>query len=305
MSRESIADVDLNEETAMETSLQRDLIIETTGHPPRDRFHCVLYPITPHKLLVLGGHTIRQDRDDNNVLHVQSLRAVDVFNIRHKHWSSVLTSSPLYDISTIYPEDITCFLVDSRNDQYQLLAIGQQKVFMTDSSNESGSSQSLQVPHSSSSPSHARWREQRLPSDVSSSSSSSSSVMVPQRRHIFVESPPRPTVSMRNPHLSRPVADYEGFLESGNLSPSGGDVWSSPPRARQYQARPSVSLVSYDDDTVSGESLLGHPLSSSPRDSNWRLNVSPELHSSRASGSDPPSSKHYTLEHLCMMLFFN
>ncbi|KAI9253918.1 hypothetical protein BDA99DRAFT_607450 [Phascolomyces articulosus] len=146
--------------TTIVDSLRRDLILETTGHPPCDRFYCSMQAIGSHKLIIFGGQTVRQDRDDNNILHAHSLRSIDVFNIRRNHWSAIPTTSLDGESHAHYPQNISCFLINNheyphryqqqqRKDNnhhhgyYTLLLIGQQKVFSLssgDSSSISGAS---------------------------------------------------------------------------------------------------------------------------------------------------------------------
>lgn len=142
------------------TSLERDLILETTGHPPRDRFNCVLV-VVGHKLLVLGGQTVRQDREDNNVLHVHSMRNIDVLNIRRKHWSAMTTGS-LHD-NSVYPQDVTGFLLDeSKGGCHKIIILGQQKVFAAATDSSGGSSaMSDNLPPLASPPSS--WHLQQPP----------------------------------------------------------------------------------------------------------------------------------------------
>ncbi|KAI9005498.1 hypothetical protein CLU79DRAFT_824850, partial [Phycomyces nitens] len=67
-------------------SLEKDYVVETTGCPPRDRLQCSMVNVS-NKLVLFGGQTIRQNREDTNVLHAYSICSVDVFDLRHRHWS--------------------------------------------------------------------------------------------------------------------------------------------------------------------------------------------------------------------------
>ncbi|KAI8142788.1 hypothetical protein BJV82DRAFT_137882 [Fennellomyces sp. T-0311] len=91
------------------------------GHPPRDRFYCTMQSIGSHKLVIFGGQTVRQDGDDNNILHAHSLRSIDVFNIRRNHWSAIPTTSSDGEHNA-YPQDLTCFPLSSQQqDGHKLL----------------------------------------------------------------------------------------------------------------------------------------------------------------------------------------
>ncbi|KAI9312408.1 hypothetical protein BX666DRAFT_2124763 [Dichotomocladium elegans] len=177
--------------------LRRNLIMETTGQPPRDRFHCVLQPAGQHKLLIFGGHTVRQDSEDHNVLHAHSLESIDVFDVRRNHWSSVATS-PAFDEgeNNIYPQDISVFPIHSNH----FLVVGQQKIFLTQTESSSEHSDSLSSPSYTSHRTPPPSVESLLPLPPPQQ----------QQQHSFA----RNELVVRAHHPSRSMADYEGFLDS-------------------------------------------------------------------------------------------
>lgn len=300
---------------AISESLRRDLIVETTGHPPRDRLNCVLQPVGTHKLLIFGGQTIRQDRDDRNLLHAHSLRSMDVFDLRRKHWSALTTTS--YDIEgTIYPHDVTSFLLDSQHDGgYRLLVIGQQKAFVTTTTDSSGESTS---PSMTTTTEH----QHRSINSISSGSISNhplhppSSYTLPDESH-YQQHPPQRRIPIREsratdpevytlgrahlheaipppPRLSRAMADYEGFLEP-SATTSEEDYSPNQMQRHHYQSGSSNSNDSFI-----------HP-NSSPSHDNMFASL-PTV----ASGSSPDTrtdehhiSRQFTLEPLCIFLALN
>ncbi|KAL0074023.1 hypothetical protein J3Q64DRAFT_1637775 [Phycomyces blakesleeanus] len=131
---QDISDADYlpaNMDRQISFSLEKDCVIETTGNPPRERLQCSLLYIS-NKLMLFGGQTIRQNREDTNVLHAYSICSVDIFDIRHRHWSKKYTK--LIGIAdNIYPQDVCCFSVqdicDPRLPGQRLLVLGQQREF--------------------------------------------------------------------------------------------------------------------------------------------------------------------------------
>lgn len=317
-------DNNLESSNVIEHSLRRDLIIETTGHPPRDRFHCNMQLVGPHKLVIFGGQTIRQDRDDNNVLHAYSLRSIDVFDFKRKHWSAVHTTSMRGENNT-YPQDMTSFVLEDMEDGYCILVIGHQKVFLT--ATESSSGETNSDPPSSS---FRRVQQHQRLSDVSqetlSTGSSSSAAVLHQRSPPGVsrsrpagttgqstllapltESPGDGDIEMTSSSAptsshwrrSRPFADYENFLDSSLMSSE-----EISPRRRQSTSHQSTSSASGDSIMTSGI----HPLSPT-------YDSLPSFQATGPSGSrsspefnarhDPHRSRQYNVEPLSILLELN
>ncbi|KAL0091058.1 hypothetical protein J3Q64DRAFT_1629868 [Phycomyces blakesleeanus] len=112
-------------------SLQEGFVVETTGTPPRDRFQCTMCAVG-RSLLVMGGQTIRQDVNDTNELHVHSLRTIDVFDSRRKHWSSITTST------NVYPDSLTCIQIQNcLKGGHFMIVLGQHKIFEYQSKDKS------------------------------------------------------------------------------------------------------------------------------------------------------------------------
>lgn len=81
-----------------EPSLHREHLIATNGDSPYDRFQSYMYSYG-HKLIIFGGHSIREDEDDNEILCSYSLDELCVFNVKRNAWSllhaSILQEGPL------------------------------------------------------------------------------------------------------------------------------------------------------------------------------------------------------------------
>lgn len=311
-------------QSSIETSLRRDLILETTGHPPRDRFHCDMQLVGPHKLVIFGGQTIRQDGDDNNVLHAYSLQSIDVFDFPRKYWSVVHTTA-LHGENNTYPQDVTSFVLEDPQDGYNILVIGQQKVFSTATESSSGETISDLPSGSSRRIHHYQQRLSDVSQDTLSIGSSSSAAVLHQR------SPPgisrsRPAGTAQSTLLasltespggdlemtsivtppsshwrrSRPFMDYENFLDSSMMSSD-----ETSPRRRQSVSHHSTSSAS--GDSVMTSSV--HPLSSPTYDS------LPSFLSTGPSGSgsstefnirnDLHRSRQYNVEPLSILLALN
>ncbi|KAI9261973.1 hypothetical protein BY458DRAFT_515470 [Sporodiniella umbellata] len=67
---------------------QRDYWIQTTGDNPHDRFQAYMCAMGS-KLVILGGHSIRMDQDDNEILCNYPLDELSVFNTRRQLWSTL------------------------------------------------------------------------------------------------------------------------------------------------------------------------------------------------------------------------
>ncbi|KAI9022144.1 hypothetical protein CLU79DRAFT_751385 [Phycomyces nitens] len=74
-------------------------ILLTSGTDPRDRFQAAMI-VWHHKLIVFGGHTVRLDDDDQEVLMHYPLHKLCVFNTRLNTWTPVelesLSEEPIW-----------------------------------------------------------------------------------------------------------------------------------------------------------------------------------------------------------------
>ncbi|KAI8380573.1 hypothetical protein EDC96DRAFT_433906 [Choanephora cucurbitarum] len=81
-----------------EPSSHREHLISTNGDSPYDRFQSYMCNYG-HKLIIFGGHSIREDEDDNEILCSYSLDELCVFNVKRNAWSlfhaSVMRDGPL------------------------------------------------------------------------------------------------------------------------------------------------------------------------------------------------------------------
>ncbi|KAI9495785.1 hypothetical protein BDB00DRAFT_972378 [Zychaea mexicana] len=212
-------------------SLRRDLILETTGNPPRDRFYCTMQAIGSHKLVVFGGQTVRQDRDDNNILHAHSLRSIDVFNIRRKHWSAISTTS--FDGEHhAYPQDLTCFMLsDNQQDGgYSLLLIGQQKTFsLSTGDSSSGASSGELYQHTGSTPSTGGGSLTHISPPMRPQP------MAAPEHDTYSITPHPPTTrqpqppSLMHAHTSSEPSNTTRHLVSSSSSTATGTIATSPP----------------------------------------------------------------------------
>ncbi|CAO3660672.1 unnamed protein product [Rhizopus stolonifer] len=66
----------------------RDYLIPTTGDSPHDRFQACMCA-SAGKLVIFGGHSIRMDEDDNEILCNYTLDELFVFNTRRQLWSTM------------------------------------------------------------------------------------------------------------------------------------------------------------------------------------------------------------------------
>jgi hypothetical protein len=110
-------------------SAETDFLIPTTGHYPRDRFQCAMISIG-NKLVIFGGHTLRQDDDDNNELFDYSIDQTDIFDPEWCHWSSLEATN---EAGSIFPADMSYGVIptDSSHIQngYEVFVVGQHKIF--------------------------------------------------------------------------------------------------------------------------------------------------------------------------------
>lgn len=66
----------------------KDHLIPTYGHSPLDRFQSYMCSYG-NKLVIFGGHSIREDESDNEILFSHALDEISVFNTRRCTWSTL------------------------------------------------------------------------------------------------------------------------------------------------------------------------------------------------------------------------
>ncbi|KAI8393609.1 uncharacterized protein BYT42DRAFT_507256 [Radiomyces spectabilis] len=245
--------------TNISHSLREDFVLVTTGQPPRDRFGCTICYVGHKKLVIIGGQTIRQDGDDTNTLHAYSVMAVDVFDLRHRHWSWLTTSVPSassasgasmlsdsanstnssYLGTNIYPNNISCIVLkdhETTSKATQIFVIGQHRTFAasTDSSGRTTGTTTTSGGESST-----------TNSDGMASSTS------PPRRSSLLTQPSltslRSTIEPPEPGIVAPIPRSVGMV----LTPSAtvASPWSEPPqRSLSQTSQYSVSRAIADYD---------------------------------------------------------
>lgn len=128
-------DVDSSSPISTSPSMDTEFLIPTTGHYPRDRFQCAMIAIS-NKLVIFGGHTLRQDDDDNNELFDYSINQTDIFHPEWGHWTTLEATS---EAGPIYPADMSYGLfpngVGHTNRGYKVFVVGQHKIFDGQSGN--------------------------------------------------------------------------------------------------------------------------------------------------------------------------
>ncbi|KAJ2958727.1 hypothetical protein NQZ79_g5763 [Umbelopsis isabellina] len=125
---------DMDVDSGSPYSMESDFLIPTTGHYPRDRFQCAMISIG-NKLVLFGGHTLRQDDEDNNELFDYSIDQTDIFDPEWCHWTSLDATS---EAGTIFPADMSYGVIptDSTHIQsgFEVFVVGQHKIFEGQSS---------------------------------------------------------------------------------------------------------------------------------------------------------------------------
>ncbi|KAI8984363.1 hypothetical protein BDF20DRAFT_804082, partial [Mycotypha africana] len=95
-------------------SPQEDYVIPTYGDSPYDRFQAFMCS-HGSKLIIFGGHSIREDDDDNEILCSYSVDELCIFNTKRKVWST--TRAAIIDRAdepvTVSDMSIAQFLIDS------------------------------------------------------------------------------------------------------------------------------------------------------------------------------------------------
>lgn len=98
-------------------SLEREYLIPTTGDSPHDRFQSCMCAISG-KLITFGGHSIRMDRDDSEILCNYSLDELSIFNIKRQLWSSInaeLLEKDNEEFTSVSNMCVAVLPMDSRN----------------------------------------------------------------------------------------------------------------------------------------------------------------------------------------------
>ncbi|KAG1449686.1 hypothetical protein G6F46_007341 [Rhizopus delemar] len=98
-------------------SLEREYLIPTTGDSPHDRFQCCMCAISG-KLITFGGHSIRMDKDDSEILCNYSLDELSIFNIKRQLWSSInaeLLEKDSEEFMSVSNMCVAVLPMDSRN----------------------------------------------------------------------------------------------------------------------------------------------------------------------------------------------
>ncbi|KAI8059422.1 uncharacterized protein B0P05DRAFT_498105 [Gilbertella persicaria] len=85
-------------------SPQRNHLISTNGDSPYDRFQSYMCSFG-NKLVVFGGHSIREDEDDNEILCSYPLNELCVFNTKRKTWTILHASVFKNDVLAEDDED--------------------------------------------------------------------------------------------------------------------------------------------------------------------------------------------------------
>ncbi|KAI9286605.1 hypothetical protein BC943DRAFT_226443 [Umbelopsis sp. AD052] len=122
-------DVDPGSPISTSPSVGTDYLIPTTGTYPRDRFQCAMIALG-NKLVIFGGHTLRQDDEDNNELFDYSINQVDIFDPEWNHWTSLDATS---EAGPVYPADMSYGLypteIAPNGSASKVFVVGQQKLF--------------------------------------------------------------------------------------------------------------------------------------------------------------------------------
>ncbi|KAI7904741.1 uncharacterized protein BX663DRAFT_503407 [Cokeromyces recurvatus] len=71
---------------------QRNFLIATSGDSPYDRFQSCMCAYGS-KIIILGGHSIREDEDENEMLCSYPVDELSVFNIRKCLWTTIRAST--------------------------------------------------------------------------------------------------------------------------------------------------------------------------------------------------------------------
>jgi hypothetical protein len=108
----------LRNQTQRESALlEREYLIPTTGESPHDRFQSYMCAVSG-KLVTFGGHSIRMDKDDSEILCNYSLDELSIFNTKRQLWSSInaeLLEKDNEDFISVSNMCVAVLPMDSRN----------------------------------------------------------------------------------------------------------------------------------------------------------------------------------------------
>lgn len=112
-------------------STQRSHLISTTGDSPYDRFQAYMCSFG-NKLIVFGGHSIREDEYENELLCSYPIDEICVFNTKRRAWTTIHANSvsrnPSYDDSeeeesiTVSDMSVATTLMGSRGIRIHIFA---------------------------------------------------------------------------------------------------------------------------------------------------------------------------------------
>lgn len=112
-------------------STQRSHLISTTGDSPYDRFQAYMCSFG-NKLIVFGGHSIREDEYENELLCSYPIDEICVFNTKRRAWTTInainVPRNPSYDDSeeeesiTVSDMSVATTLMGSRGIRIHIFA---------------------------------------------------------------------------------------------------------------------------------------------------------------------------------------
>lgn len=97
----------------MSDTQQRKHFISTTGDSPLDRFQSYMVSYG-NKLIIFGGHSIREDQDDNEILCSYPLDELSVFNTKRNAWTYITAESSEEEPITISDMSVATIPMGSR-----------------------------------------------------------------------------------------------------------------------------------------------------------------------------------------------
>ncbi|KAI7889231.1 uncharacterized protein EV154DRAFT_515408 [Mucor mucedo] len=92
---------------------QREHLISTTGDSPLDRFQSYMVSYG-NKLIIFGGHSIREDEDDNEILCSYPLDELSVFNTKRNAWTYITAETTDEEPITISDMSVATLPMGSR-----------------------------------------------------------------------------------------------------------------------------------------------------------------------------------------------
>lgn len=136
---------------------QRNHLISTTGDNPFDRFQGYMCSYG-NKLIIFGGHSIREDEDDNEILCSYPIDELSIFNTRRMAWTNITAETMDEEPITISDMSVAAIPMGSRGIRIYIFAgrkaaeiprttiRSRSKISHSSSSNHSGQD-SLIAPH--------------------------------------------------------------------------------------------------------------------------------------------------------------